>query len=363
MHSCNGSNLMNATYLGENLIFIISQPRSGSTLLQRILFGHPEVQTSAETWLMLHPVYSLRKTGITAEYDTRFAYGGVEEFLQNYTHGPEVQLNAIREWARTIYQDAIDKHNKHYFLDKTPRYFYIIPELYRLFPKAKFVFLLRNPMAVLASELSTYVKTDWPILGVFKADLLSAPGWILDGIDLLGENSYVIHYERFVADPENSIQALCDYLKLDFHEPMLDYSNTPKPVGNYNDPTGINQHTKPSTGSVDKWRNMVNNDQALYFAQCYLASLGEDTITRLGYDYQELFHTLHSRIISTNTLYPWSIAIQPKLQWTFRQHFLSDLYFNRREQGWMKGTLATTRKHLKKAIRTIRREFSSPDVI
>ena len=354
---------MSATYLGENLIFIISQPRSGSTLLQRILYGHPEIQTSAETWLMLHPVYGLRKTGIITEYDARFAYEGVEEFLQNYTHGPDVYLNAIREWARIIYQDAMEKHNKIYFLDKTPRYFYIISELYELFPKAKFIFLLRNPMAVLASELSTYVKTNWPVLGVFKADLISAPGWILDGIDLVGDNGHVIHYERFVADPKSSTQALCEYLNLDFHEPMLDYSSTPKVVGRYNDPTGIGQHTKPSTGSVEKWKNMVDDDQSLYFAQRYLESLGEHTITRLGYDYHELFQTLHSRAISTKGLYPWSIAIQPESQWTFYQHFVSDLYFNRRDKGWMKGSLSTFKKHLKKAIRAIRRELSSPDEI
>ena len=355
--------LMSTSYLGQNLIFIISQPRSGSTLLQRILYGHPDIQTSAETWLMLHPVYGLRKTGISAEYDSSFAYEGVEEFLQNYTHGPDVYLDAIREWARIIYQDAMEKHNKVYFLDKTPRYFFIISELYKLFPEAKFIFLLRNPMAVLASELSTYVKTNWPVLGVFKADLISAPGWILDGIDLLGDNGHVIHYERFVADPKSSTQTLCEYLNLDFHETMLDYTTTPKVVGRYNDPTGISQHTKPSTGSVEKWRNMVDDDQALYFAQSYLASLGEHTITRLGYDYQELFQTLHSKAVSTKGLYPWSIAIQPELQWTFYQHFLSDLFFNRRDKGWMKGSLSTYKKHLIKAIRVIRRELSSPDEI
>ena len=41
-------------YLGHDLIFVISQPRSGSTLLQRLLSGHSWIQTSAETWLMLH---------------------------------------------------------------------------------------------------------------------------------------------------------------------------------------------------------------------------------------------------------------------------------------------------------------------
>ena len=71
-------------YLGEDLIFIISQPRSGSTLLQRILAGHPEIQTSAETWLLLHPTYAFRTSGIDTDYDSRFAAQGVEEFLTNY---------------------------------------------------------------------------------------------------------------------------------------------------------------------------------------------------------------------------------------------------------------------------------------
>jgi len=352
---------MSANYLGENLIFIISQPRSGSTLLQRVLFGHPDVQTAAETWLMLHQAYSLRHNGVTAEYNSHFAYKCVEEFMENYTHGTEVYLNAIREWARTIYQDAIQKHNKRYFLDKTPRYFFIIPELYQLFPRAKFVFLLRNPLAVLSSELTTYVKGNWPILGVFNADLVAAPEWILNGIELVGNDGYVIHYEHFVSDPENSIRALCGYLGLDFHEQMLDYSSTPKPKGRYNDPVGINQHTRPSAGSVDKWKNMLADDQSLYFAQRYLDNLGPDTITRFGYDYEELHQTLHSRTVSTRGLYPWSIAIQPEEKWNFRQHFISDLYLNRRKLGRIKGVLSTYKKYLKRAVRTILQEMSSPD--
>ena len=353
--------MMNTTYLGEDLIFIISQPRSGSTLLQRILFGHPDIQTSAETWLMLHPVYGLRSSGITAEYDSRFARECVNEFLQNYTRGPEVYLDAIREWARVIYQDAMQKHGKRYFVDKTPRYFFIIPELYQLFPKARFIFLLRNPLAVLASELKTYVKGDWPILGVFNADLVSAPKRILNGIQLIGEKGTVIHYEEFVTEPETTIRSLCDYLGLEFHEAMLDYSNTPKPVGRFNDPVGIDQHTRPDNGGTDKWKTMVTDDQSLHFAQNYLACLGPDIMSRLGYDYQDVYKVLHSRSPSTVGLYPWAIAIQPKALWTRRQEFVSDLYFNKREKGRVIGMFSTLWNYVRKVGRAMRRALSNPE--
>ena len=144
---------------------------------------------------------------------------------------------------------------------------------------------------------------------------------------------------------------------------MMVYSNPLKPIGRYNDPTGIDQYSMPSSGSVEKWKSMVDDDQTLYFAQRYLANLGKDTVTRLGYNYQDVLNTLYSRTVSTTRLYPWSIAIQPKSQWTFRQQFVSDLYFNRRKEGRIKGTLLTVGKYFKKAARSIRRELCCPDYL
>ena len=353
---------MENKFLGEKLIFIISQPRSGSTLLQRVLAGSPEVQTSAETWLMLHPVYGRKeREHIQTDYNSSWARDAVEEFLDHYTDGRDVYDDAIRAWAGVIYKNALKKQDKKYFLDKTPRYFFIIKELYALFPKAKFIFLLRNPMAVLASELNTYVKGDWPVLGRFSPDLVDAPGWILEGIEHLGADAITIHYEEFVSDPQMNIDLLCRKLGIDFHERMLDYSMTPKPVGKYNDPKGINQHSSTNTASIEKWRAMLDDDQALLFARDYLEALGKETISRLGYDYEELFQFLHSRTLSNHRLYPWSIAIRPKAEWTFRQHFVSGLYFSRREHGWFKGTLFTMILHFKILARKFLNALSSPD--
>src|SRR5690349_16987156 len=142
----NGGTRLPMAYLGKDLIFIISQPRSGSTLLQRVLAGHPDVHTSAETWLMLHPVYAKKRGGLEAEYNEQWAADAVAEFLAYYTEGPGVYDDAIREWARVLYGHALERSGKRFFVDKTPRYYYIVDDLVRLFPQAKFVFLLRNPM-------------------------------------------------------------------------------------------------------------------------------------------------------------------------------------------------------------------------
>lgn len=349
------------TYLGENLIFIVSQPRSGSTLLQRVLAGHPEIQTSAETWMMLHPVYALRTSGIETEYNSRFAHQGMLEFLEHYTDGEEVHLDAIREWARVIYGNALRKGGKTCFLDKTPRYFFIIPELYRLFPKARFIFLIRNPMAVLASELSTYVNGDWKVLGIFRPDLIHAPQYLLDGIQLLGDNAITIRYEDFVSDPERSITALCSQLGITYHDSMLNYDKTPKPMGSMNDPVGIDQHTRPSSASVNKWRNMANDPQALHFATSYLKALGPQVIEALGYDYDGIRNSLDGGKPEPRRnadIFPWDIAVRPESEWNFREWLTAERYFAVKQKGQTKGRLSALKRGLLRAYQQLKQQLA-----
>lgn len=350
-------------YRGENLIFIISQPRSGSTLLQRVLAGHPAIQTSAETWLMLHPLYGRRKTGIEAEFGSRWQAQAVSTFLEHYTDGDGVYDDAIRAWAEVLYGNALARSGRQIFLDKTPRYFFIIPDLYRLFPAAKFVFLLRNPMAVLASELDTYVKGDWPVLGLFAPDLLDAPGLILEGMRSLGDAAIPVRYEDFVAAPEQTVEHLCERLDIPFQPSMLDYSSTPAPRGRMNDPVGVHRHTRPSAASLDKWTALAEDPQNRLFAHAYLDDLGRDTVQALGYDFDQIRAALGPQPVPAerDRLYPWRLALTPKRDWTARQRYQSERYFHMRERGRLRGTLTTLRRTARRWRLTALRHWRKPD--
>jgi len=346
---------MKTNYLGENLVFIISQPRSGSTLLQRVLAGHPDIQTSAETWLMLQPIYGLRPDKVDVEYGSRWAASAINEYLTNYTD-PKATVydDAIRAWAQVMYNASLEHGGKRIFLDKTPRYFFIIPDLYRLFPKAKFIFLLRNPLAVLASELTTYVKDDWTIIGTFKPDLVDAPQLILDGIKTVGTDAIVVNYEQFVSNPDEQLQSLCTALEIDFHESMLSYDNTPAPVGKMNDPVGIHQHKKPSVASLDKWKKLLDNPQHLHFAQSYLKELGPEVINAMGYKYDDLQATLNQKQVDTRKLFPWRLALKPTVKLKFKERVYIDLYFLKAAHGPIKGTLSYLNKICSKLWKKIK---------
>jgi hypothetical protein len=331
------------SYQGDNLIFIISQPKAGSTLLQRILAGHEDIQTSAETWLMLHPTYGLRKTGITADYNANWAATGVQEFLDNYADGAQTYVEGVRSFAETIYGRVLEKHGKRLFLDKTPRYTMIVDQLYELFPKARFILLLRNPLAILKSELHTYVGEDWPVLSNFASDLVAAPDRLIAARDILGDAALEVRYEDLVTAPEDTVRALCEFLRIEFDAAMLNYSDTPAPVGRMNDPVGIHQHTKPSTGSLDKWAQLGADGQLRHFALHYLDALGDSTVSKLGYDPAEL----RSRIEQTKMekparhVYPWKLAITPQRRWGLRNHIASAYILAAQDRGRLAGIGAT----------------------
>ncbi len=344
-------------YLGDRLIFVISQPRSGSTLLQRVLAGHPDIHTSAETWLMLQPLYALKGHGYRSEYNEQWAGEAVAEFLENYTDGPSVYDDAIRAFARVLYENALTRTGKHFFLDKTPRYYYIIPELYRIFPRAHFIFLLRNPLAVLASELASYVGARYAELAQFHDDLLVAPQRILDGIEALGERATIVRYEQFVAHPDDTIAALCASLGVSFDPKMLDYSTTPMPRGKMNDHIGIVRHTRPSPANADKWKRLATDPQSRHFAQSYLQALGRPLIERLGYSYDELSNVLGDVVAASarSNVFPWDIAIRPEHHWTLRDRYFIDRLTHIKRRGPLLGEIAGAKRTLRRALESTSR--------
>ena len=160
---------------GEKLIFLISQPRSGSTLLQLMLSKNDEVATTSEPWIALHPFFALHDGAVDPNYGANQAKPALLEFLRESGVGTAFYKQQIAVFLQNLYNQSIRHQGKKFFLDKTPRYYNIIDDLYEVFPDAKFLVLLRNPLAVLNSVLNTWVKDDDSLLLNNFEDLMIAP--------------------------------------------------------------------------------------------------------------------------------------------------------------------------------------------
>ncbi|MFC1488314.1 sulfotransferase [Thermodesulfobacteriota bacterium] len=346
---------LNFDLKGKNLIFLISQPRAGSTMLQRILASHPLVLSSAEPWLMLHPVYGTIKTGVQADYNAPWAHDALQDFLANYTDGEETYFEAVRAFACVLYGRALQGTDKKYFLDKTPRYYFIIPQLYRLFPDARFIFLIRNPLSVLNSIINSWITNDhWHHLSDFRHDLLHAPALLLEGINILGSKAHIIRYENIVEKPERTISSLCQSLEISYQPGMLNYGKKEAPKGRYGDIAGVNRHNEPSRDSLNSWIHLTEKQQTRHFALAYLETLGSELVEQLGYSYPDLINTIGKSISNKRSpIVPWGIAIRPSSSWTEKEYLTVKRAMAFQKKGTARGILSFIRENHRTIIRSL----------
>ncbi len=276
---------------GENLIFLISQPRAGSTMLQKVLGSHPEIHTVSEPWVALPPLFALREKGIAADYDAALARAAISGFLGALPEGENAYWEAVRRMLNHLYGRALAEAGKRIFLDKTPRYYFVISELRRVFPRARFLFLLRNPLAVLASIVETWVKTDDPMqLRNLRHDLMAAPSLLLEGISSCGPSAIVARYEELTSQPEKAIRRLCRQLGIEFHPGMIEYGagfgGERWPFG---DQGTVYRESRPVPGYAERWRSVLKQSPVREgWARSYIEALGPDVVRELGYDYTAL---------------------------------------------------------------------------
>ena len=315
--------------LGQHLIFVVSMPRSGSTLLQHIIASHSSVASTAEPWILLPLVYALRENGLKAEYNANIGYIALDEFLQQLLDGEEQYYAAVRGMALELYDSYLVEHNKERFLDKTSRYYLILPELFRIFPEAKYVFLVRNPLAVLASFLDSMVWGDWKRFGEpgIRNDLLDGYRLIRRGIRYFGDEAVVVRYEDLVSNPEITVKTLCNQIGLGYEPGMLNYGEHGLLPGKLVDPKSIHRHGGPVTDYLDTWRLRFKSAQELHLARAFLAHLGRPLTESVGYPYDEMLGAIPAKSKASDFVVPWqTLMTSPDKRSSFQNGLINFAY-------------------------------------
>ena len=323
--------------LGENLIFLISQPRSGSTLLQRMLSVHPKIHTAAETWLLLYPFYALKHTSLETEYDFALSKQATTDFLNSLPNGLDEYYSGIRRMALYLYEQELANSNKIFFLDKTPRYYLVIPEIIKAFPKAKIILLLRNPLAVFVSIVNTWSIF---ILYRFRVDLIQAPLLIASALRQYGDKMMVVHYEDLVNNPYTILEKICLYLNIDFVPGMIEYGehDTKANDWKFGDKEGIHNFKRPEKMKSEEWISSIKKPQIWHLMNDYLKIFSPEIFEIMGYSYSEFITKLrvakpsHLRILGTLPL-SWLLKSSGKHNSAFRNR-LARISKSIQRRGW-----------------------------
>ncbi len=270
----------------EKLIFLLSQPRAGSTLTQMILGAHSSVYTRSEPWIMLPLCYMLKEKGTVAEYDHKASIVAVNDFISEMSSGRKSFNEHLKTFCLSLYGEHLAQSERKFFLDKTPRYYLIVNELKEIFPQAKYIVLIRHPLDVLNSMLDTWVHDNFEFFKRLQHDLFDAIDILVETIEKNNNDFLEVRYEELLADPGKTVNRVCNYLGIEYEEEMLQYNRNAKKML-YGDPRNVYQFDHVMTDNRGKWMQKLANPTYWNFFSEYLDFIGKRRMETLGYSYAE----------------------------------------------------------------------------
>lgn len=220
----------------KRVAFLLGFPRSGTTLLDTFLLGHPQVEVLEEKQLV----------------------GAAGQVTGPVAGLPDVSPSKL-ERARVTYLDLLAEHVGPRFsglvIDKFPLDMGSAPLIHALFPGASIIFAQRHPCDVV---LSAYMQ---PVGMVNFSDIRDAADYYdaMMGIwnaslDALPLRVHRAVYEDLVSEPESVLRPLVDFLGLDWDERVLAHQETARKRGTIITPS-YDQVTEPvTTRPVGRWK-------------------------------------------------------------------------------------------------------------
>lgn len=207
----------------EEPIFVIGMPRSGTTLVDRILSSHPRVQSAGE---LQHFSIALK----------RASGSRTPNLLDEDTLSRTQELDWKQLGTAYLGSTRPGTGQTPHFVDKLPHNFLYAGYIARAFPRARIICLRRNPMDTCLSNFRQLFAQSSPFYD-YSFDLLDTgryyvlfdrlmahwactmPGRILE-----------IDYESIVDDQETSTRRLLEFCGLSWDEACLRFDQNEAPV-------------------------------------------------------------------------------------------------------------------------------------
>jgi Sulfotransferase family len=277
-------------------VLICGCPRSGTTLLVRIVGAHPLVVATPET----HWIPRWYRKGFGVGPDGRVTRE-LADALCAKTKVAKMELTAaeIQELAASgltysrFVTELLDlyarKQGKQLIANKTPDYVTELPLIHELFPRARIVHIVRDGRDVCLSLLGWERSASAGELGrrfpTLREDPVVTAALIWrrlvsigrqDGSRLGADLYYELRYEALVERPEEECRKLCAFLDIAYDDAMLRFHE-----GRTREEPGLSAARAwlPITAGLRDWRTELPGEDVAAFE----AAAG-DLLDELGYD-------------------------------------------------------------------------------
>ena len=245
-----GENAASTDVSGKTPIFIVGLPRTGTTLTERILSSHSQVESVGETQFL--QMVLRRESGIES----------VEKMTTDIIEAvAEKDISLISEG----YLSAVNYRlgDEPMFIDKLPFNHLYLGFIAKAYPNARIIHLKRNPMdacfAMYKQVFTWAYRFSYTLKGLgryYVAYDRLCKHWR----DVLKDRQIEVEYESVVADQEGQTRKLLEKLGLDFEETCLNFHRN---VSASTTASSVQVREKIHTRSVNRWKNFAKHLQPL----------------------------------------------------------------------------------------------------
>jgi tetratricopeptide (TPR) repeat protein len=228
-------------------IFIIGMFKSGSTLLESMLFAHPEILTVGEDTAVtgrieLSDSLNITMTEVDATGPAHASITTPEEYRERifavFTERAEKTLEEMHRQAFQLLRYSskfsnrtLDTHVKH-IVDKMLFNFLNIGLIHIMFPNAMIIHIVRDPLDTAVSCFTSHFATDnWTLTLDALHDVFAMYLEVIAHFKrVLPGRLYEVQYERLVYDPENTVRGILDQLGLLWTPNVMQYDRVNRTV-------------------------------------------------------------------------------------------------------------------------------------
>lgn len=284
--------------MSVTMLFLIGAPRSGTTMLERILSAHSMIRGGPEP----HLLTPLAHLGVwsqvdKAPYDHIVAALGQKDFVAALPNGEADYWPACRAYCDTLYERYMAGSGKTVCLDKTPEYATVLPFIAKVFPDARYVVLTRHPLAVFSSFANSFFDGDYEIAQAHDPVMERYVPALAAFVRQTAVPFVHVRYEDLVAAPETWMEKIYGHVGVPYEAETVDYSSRSGSVAGLGDPLGVGKHSRPSTESLSKWADdMVTDPKKLALVKTLVARLDPADLATLGYPLDTFWAPLEERM-------------------------------------------------------------------
>jgi Tfp pilus assembly protein PilF len=214
---------LNKGYDSDEPLFVVGMPRTGTTLVERILSKHSAVTSAGELQHFGLLLKELSKTSTNKVIDTETVRAAASI---NFSQLGRAYIESTR---------AITGNSKK-FVDKMPLNVLYAGFIIRALPKAKIICLDRNPLDTIVSNYRQLFAVNFSYYN-YAYDLQTTAQFYQQfkqltqlWLNLFPENFYLVNYEKLVNNPETEAKKIIEFCGLDWQSECLAIHKNSAPV-------------------------------------------------------------------------------------------------------------------------------------